>query len=175
MAAPTEPQTPAPTGPRTLASLVPILAGKILGGRRGLSLGTLLVEWPSIVGPRLAARTTPIKLAFPAGRKNNAVLYLRAWGGIAIEVQHDEPRIIERLNGFLGHAAIARLKLIQAPPTPPAGRSHKKRERVLTPGEERAVAAQVAMIQDEGLRETLIRLGCALRRQVGGTDPTSGR
>jgi hypothetical protein len=91
------------------------VAGRALG-KRGLGEAQLLAAWPSVVGDALAAETLPVKLSFPQGGRKNGVLKLRVTSAAALSVQHREPQILERINGFLGYGAVARLALIQGPP-----------------------------------------------------------
>jgi hypothetical protein len=46
---------------------------------------------------------------------DGAVLTIRVEGAMALELQHLAPQIIDRLNGYYGHAAIGRLNIIQGP------------------------------------------------------------
>ena len=144
---------------RTLAGILPALTGKALG-RRGLAFGGLLAEWPSIVGARLAERTAPFRIVFPHGQRENAVLHLRVATSVALDLQHLEPQIVERINGFFGYRAVAKLKLIHATigrAKPPA-----QRPRPLTAAETAAIDAAAGTIPDADLGEALARFGRAL-------------
>ena len=146
-------------GPRTLAGILPALTGKALG-RRGLAFGGLLSEWSSIVGPRLAGRSAPYRIVFPHGQRENAVLHLRVATAAALDIQHLEPQVIERINGFFGYKAVARLKLIHAPMVRP--RSAAPRPRPLSAAEGAAIDAAARTIPDADLSEALARFGRTL-------------
>src|SRR5918996_2842921 len=94
--------------------------------RRGLAEARVLTDWPSIVGAGLAARCQPVKLT-GGGHGHGGILHVHVAGIAALELQHSEPQLIERINSYFGHPAVARLRLIQAPPVrraapwPPAG------------------------------------------------------
>ena len=145
--------------PRTLAGILPALTGKALG-RRGLAFGGLIAEWPSIVGARMADRTSPFRIVFPHGQRENAVLHLRVATAVALDIQHLAPQIIERLNTFFGYKAVAKLKLIHTamnragPPRP--------RQKPLGAAEAEAISAAAASIPDQGLSEALARFGRTL-------------
>ena len=65
----------------------------------------------------------PLKLAFPRGERRDGTLILRVRGSFAIELQHMAPQLLERINGYLGYGAVARLKFEQGRlprPKPPA-------------------------------------------------------
>lgn len=151
-------------GPELMAVLVPSLASRALG-KKGLALGSLIGDWSSLVGARLAGCTIPHRLALPRGQKGEGTLYLRVSGGAALELAHAEPQIIERINSFFGFRAVARLKLVQAPPP---SRKPGPPPRPLTAAEERSIHRRLAMIEDPGLRDSLLRLGRSL---AGRSDP----
>ena len=77
-------------------------------------------------------------------------------GAYATELQHTAPRIVERINGFYGYAAIARLALHQGPVERNAGR-----RAVPKPAADRAPA--VEGIDSPRLREALQGLGASIR------------
>lgn len=152
------------TGPRPLARMIPRIAGKALG-RHGQAFGALLTEWASIMGPELGARTIPGKLSFPGrGRESRSreggTLSIRAHASVALELQHAEPQILERINQFFGYPAVARIRLIQAPlrhaPRP------SRRTRPLDAQDEARIRATVEGIEDETLREAMTALGRAM-------------
>ena len=146
-------------GPRRIGRTVQDVAGKALG-KRGLAFGSLITDWPSIVGQQMSQRTAPDKLSFPRGKRENATLHIRAMGAIALELQHLEPQIIERINSFFGYNAVARIRLIHAAPT--AMPVIQPRIRALSPSEERSVATTTATIEDEELRARLESFGRTL-------------
>ncbi|BAI75350.1 hypothetical protein AZL_c00570 (plasmid) [Azospirillum sp. B510] len=147
------------TGPRRIGQSVPEVAGKVLG-KRGLAFGALITDWPSIVGHQLSLRTAPDKLSFPRGKREEATLHIRAMGAIALELQHLEPQIIERINSFFGYRAVAKIKLIHA--ALPSAPSPVVRPRALTMDEETGITAATATVEDEELRATLERFGRSL-------------
>ncbi len=102
--------------PRSLSAITGPIARKALG-RRFAALGALLEDWQYIVGADLADRARPEKLDFPRGQRQGGVLSIRTAPADALVLQHEAPRILERLNGHFGYCAVERIKLIQAPPT----------------------------------------------------------
>ena len=128
--------------------------------RRGIASAGLLTDWPAIVGPNLAARCQPLKL----GRDRSGaggILHLRISGAAALELQHSEPQVLERINGYFGFPAVAKLRLVQAP-LPPVPRRRPPEARALAPAEVAEVEATVAPIMDESLRGALAALGRAI-------------
>ena len=142
--------------------------------RRGLAEAKLLTEWPTVVGPLLASRCHPIRLS-PRSEGPGGVLVLHVAGAAALELQHSEPQILERINGYFGYGAVARLRLIQAPlprstagPLPPVGRG-------MSDGEESEIAQAVGEIRDPGLRAALRELGRTLKSRPGAIEPGAGK
>ncbi|MBL8658738.1 MAG: DUF721 domain-containing protein [Rhodospirillales bacterium] len=167
MAEPTEPAPRAPRprggGPRALGEAVAALTGPIIA-RRGFARGALMAEWPTIVGERLAASCVPERIAYPPKRSSGGTLRLRvASGSLAMELQHLEPILIERINAYFGHRAIDRVKLIQGPVSAPAQIAERPPPpRPLTGEEERRLNARLAGVGDAALRATLDALGRAV-------------
>jgi len=130
--------------------------------RRGFIETRVARDWPAIVGDSLAAETVPVRLAFPKGERQDATLHVRVTGPMALELQHLAPVVIERINGYFGYKAVARLAMQQAP----LGHVPKRKVRqrvVLSPEEEEDIAARVASVSDPALRQSLIGLGRAMQ------------
>ena len=131
--------------------------------QRGFAAVAVIEEWPEIVGPSLARRCHPVRLAFRPGSKNGGTLVLQASGGAALELQHGAPQLLERVNDYFGFRAAARLQLLQMPlrpvPPPPA----PPRTRSLSEAEEAALEAGVADVGDEQLGAALAALGRSIK------------
>jgi hypothetical protein len=146
---------------RSLAATLPRVARKVLG-RHGLAEGGLITDWPDIVGPAIAERSLPLRLAFAGGERRNGTLLVRVSGPLALELQHLEPQILERLNGYFGYAAVARLKIQQGPV--PATTARRRPPPADTGADDGTAAALTAGIEDEALRKALQGFAQALRR-----------
>jgi hypothetical protein len=135
---------------------------KPLFAKRGLADGAIVAEWAAIVGPKLAEESAPEKIVYPGGQGTEGTLHLRiASGSLAIELQHLQPLLLERINGYFGYRAVARLKLIQGPvPKPPARVGETP--RALEPAEEEALARSLADVADADLHARLDALGRAI-------------
>jgi hypothetical protein len=155
-------------GMRALAATLPAVTRRALK-RRGFAEGGLIVEWASIVGAAIAARCLPKKLSLarPGGRQEGT-LVVRVEPAFAVELQHLEPLLVERINGHFGYRAIARLILHQGPLT--LGSSPRAAPRPLRPlsaAEEAALHRRVAAVEDDEVRGALERLGRAMRQRAG--------
>ena len=141
--------------PAPLGRLIPGIVAEAYR-RRGFTEPALLTGWRAIVGDEAGDRSVPIKVAFPRGSRTAGTLHVRVEGAYATELQHNAPRIVERINGFYGYAAIARLALHQGPVERKAGqRTVPKPAAGETP--------TVEGVDSPGLREALQGLGAAIR------------
>ena len=103
-------------------------------------------------------------MAFPAGSRTQGTLHLRvASGAFALQLQHLEPLVIERINGHFGYAAVARLALAQGPV--PVRAARRQQNPTAEPAADPVLATMLETIDDPGLREALTGLG---RRLAGG-------
>ena len=144
--------------PRALAATMERIT-KPLFGRRGFAEGAVIGDWPSVVGTELAGHTSPERIVFPLGAGREGTLHLRVdGGGSAIEIQHLEPQIVERINGFFGYRAVARLKLIQGP-LPPKKMVSPPKSRPLSANQEKDLKDRLADIDDDRLKSALEGLG----------------
>ena len=131
--------------------------------KRGFVQGEIITRWREIVGTDLADDTSPEKLSFPRGERHGGTLQVRVAGAAALALQHEEPGVIQRINRFFGYAAVARLKLIQAPIPKPAVRVRPK-TRNLGDDEVHRIDAEVAKTRDPELREALARFGRSIAK-----------
>lgn len=141
--------------PAPLGRLIPGIVAEAYR-RRGFAEPALLTGWRAVVGEETADRTVPIEVVFPRGSRAAGTLHVRVEGAYATELQHTAPRIVERINGFYGYAAIARLALRQGPVERTA------RERTV-PKPAAADAPAVEGIDSPRLREALQGLGASIR------------
>ena len=152
-------------GPRPLAATVGGLAKKTLG-KRGFAEAGLVTGWEGIVGLELAASCWPDRLSFPPGRRDGGTLRIRVSGGFALELQHMEPQLLERINGHFGYRAIERIAMIHAPPrkkSSPARRdSRNKTVKPPNPEDRAAIENALAAVDDPEIRAVLARLGRAV-------------
>ncbi|MFM9844065.1 MAG: DUF721 domain-containing protein [Dongiaceae bacterium] len=144
---------------QSLGSLLPKVARPVLG-RHGLAAGGIVADWPSIVGTQLAECCVPMRLAFPPGERSAGTLHLRVQGSLALELQHLEPVVLERINSYFGYRAVVRLRIQQGPVPRPV-----RRQEPAAAGnrEDPAIDALVDGIGDEELRRRLSQFGRALK------------
>ncbi len=138
--------------------------------KRGLAEAALMSEWPDIIGAALAAECVPLRIARGADG-TGGTLHIRVSGALALELQHLQPQVIERINGYFGYQAIARIALQQGPIV---ARKPAARPAAPPPSDEdaAALAAQLDSIADVELRHALDALGRGVlsrkQRRAGG-------
>jgi hypothetical protein len=125
--------------------------------KRGLADAALISDWPEIIGAALAAECLPLRIARGADG-TGGTLHIRVSGALALELQHLQPQVIERINGYFGYHAIGRIALQQGPVRE---RKPAARKPATPPSKEdaAALAAQLDTIADDDLRHALEALG----------------
>jgi hypothetical protein len=147
-------------GLQAIARTLPKVTGKALG-QRGFAEADLLGQWAGIVGREIAAYCVPRKLDRPRpGQKGEGVLTLRVESGFALELQHLEPAILERINSHFGYRAVGRLRLLQG--AAPTTAKNPKADPPLDPESAEALGARLAEVGDDDLRAALDRFGQAV-------------
>lgn len=149
---------------RPVGDIATFILDPVLRRKAGISTG-LVQSWEEIVGPRLADRTRPEKIVWPrrAGEDDPfepATLIIACEGAAALHLQHETGEIIGRINGFLGFAAVGRIKIVQKPVAPQ--RRTTPKPRPLSHDETARIAHSVGGIEDEALRASLEKLGRAV-------------
>jgi hypothetical protein len=158
-----------PFGVKAVGSFLPRLTQKAFE-KYGFSAATLITDWPTIAGRELAAFTAPERLKWPRAVERSeedsapgdkgrpgATLVLRVDGARALDVQYGARQIIERINAYFGYAAVAELRIVQAPVTAPL------HDRPATRPAPTPLTHEVAGVADIALRDALARLGAGVR------------
>lgn len=153
--------------PRHYARPLADLAASLLSDsfkKQGFASKELVTSWPEIAGADIAICAEPLKIQWPRGLDGEAqqpgTLVLRVEGPAAIEIQHLSGVILERVNRFFGWQAVGRIAIRQAP----VSRRQKKELRKIDPEKAEQVEKSLGMIEEDGLRRALGRLGAAIKR-----------
>ena len=85
--------------------MIPTLTREAFRKRSPASV-TLFIDWMQIVGESLGTRTEPRKLS--AG-----TLTIACRGPVAMEIQHMQTALIDRINTWCGQRIVERLKMTQ--------------------------------------------------------------
>ena len=129
--------------------------------KRGFVESALIHKWTSIVGKEIAAWSVPNRLVFLRGSTLDATLHLDVLSARALEIQHNELVILERINIVFGYKAINKIAIrqvnslsrtVKQSPTP----------AVLTESEKSWVSDQIKNHSNAELKNALEALGQAI-------------
>ena len=81
--------------------------------KRGFVESAVVHKWASIVGKEISAWCTPNRLVFSRGSTLDATLHLDVLSARALEIQHNEMIILERINVVFGYKAINKIAIRQ--------------------------------------------------------------
>lgn len=132
----------------------------------GFAHGDLVAQWTAIVGDNVAAQCSPERMVWPKGRDKaqrhteGATLTVRADHGAGLALSYETPAIIDRINGFFGYHAVAKIKIVQGKRTSRGKHSAPDVARP-TPEVIESVEHKTGAIEDEDLKAALTRLGGA--------------
>ncbi len=104
-------------GPRAVGALLPSLIRPAFR-RRSPAGAQILMDWPAIVGPALAAVTAPKRLS-------GSSLTIACAGPMALELQHMTNELAARINGHFGRLVVERLRFVQEAVATPSSTAPK--------------------------------------------------
>jgi hypothetical protein len=162
-------------GPVGVGGLVNRLTRPVLG-QRGLAGTDIIAHWATIVGPELAALACPLSMKFErhqregakshSPKSHGATLMVRvASSAAATLLQFKTPQIIDRINRYCGHQAIARLQVALGA-LPKAQKPIVPEQAPLSATEQAKVEEDIAPVASDAVRAALGRLGETLRRRA---------
>ena len=142
--------------PKRLSDCVGSVAQQALQ-KKGFAETRIISQWKDIVGEAYARHSLPQKLSFVQGKRSHGVLHIATHGSWALELQHLEPVILEKISLFFGYRAVDRLVIHQ-------GLAAIKTEKATAPllpdpATEQALTHMLADIKDEALRESMATFG----------------
>ena len=134
--------------------------------RHGFASLELAAQWRVIVGECAAAEAHPEKINWPkqadAKAKLGGTLVIRAPAALALDVHYDTPRIIDRVNQYLGYKAISAIKVLKVADAP----ALKPLARPSSPAAAKAWESHFNSTEiDQDLKSALARLGQAVNPQ----------
>ena len=131
--------------------------------RHGFASLELAAQWRAIVGDCAAARCHPEKINWPrqaeAKAKLGGTLVLRAPAALALDVHYDTPRLIDRVNQYLGHNAISAIKVLKSADPPDFKAPRPKTSPAAIKVWETSLESSIS---DTDLKSALARLGGAV-------------
>jgi hypothetical protein len=129
--------------------------------RYGFAQMDLTARWPEIVGERLSRHCRPERIKWPrregeTAQKLGGTLVIRAAPGRGLDLQHETPHIVERINRF--HGMRHRRRQDRAGCTV-GGRPATQPARPLDALSARALGERLEAVADPALKAALARAG----------------
>jgi hypothetical protein len=132
-----------PASMRQIGGSIRDLLDPLMAKRANVDL-SLALAWQHVAGEKLSGRTQPLHIQWPQRLSPDdqfkpGTLVVAAEGAVALDLQYSSGELVERINRFF--------------------EKQKRAEPVLNADEKAGLEASLSRIEDEGLRETLFRLG----------------
>ncbi len=152
-----------------LTHLLSEVTTPLIKGEGGL-WAQLVMGWPQVVGTFWGEKTYPERLVFPTENNRRGVLHLAVWGKDALELAYEASYLCEKVNQYLGFAAVHQVKwrlksspvlTLEVKPDPVSPLPPKD----LSPSEEAWVGKHLEHL-DEELGRSLYHFGKTLLQQV---------
>jgi len=144
--------------PRSISATIEKLTRPIFG-KRGFGQGSIITNWKNIVGDVLEKYTFPEKITYPRNQRNNGTLHLRINSpALALELQHIETQLLERINTYFGYRAIVCIKITQGA-IPDTQTQPLKKRRTISIEESKTLKSNLDIVSDPDLRDALLALG----------------
>jgi len=126
-------------------------------------IGTdIILNWRNIIGNEMATFCQPLNTKYNP-HTNCRTLYIETpVGGFALEIQHRENYILEKINAYFGYQAIHKLNISQNANIRPmfTGKKAENTQELEVSEEDKKYLMQLTEeIKDEKLRENLIKIG----------------
>ncbi|GEN60988.1 hypothetical protein ANI02nite_28720 [Acetobacter nitrogenifigens DSM 23921 = NBRC 105050] len=137
---------------RSLSALLPGVTRPAFKKRSPASV-RLFLEWDSAVGPAYGARTAPQKLA-------GGTLTIACQGPVAMELQHMQAALIDRINAWSGYTLVERLRLTQSVQAAPRQSGASRKAPAPAP-------LSIPEMPEGPLRDALEALGGRVRARRG--------
>jgi hypothetical protein len=157
--------------PRALANIVDKVARQTVGKDWNL-YAALLDHWQEIVGVEYAQVTAPVKMTFPhqpnERRPCNGTLTVRLPKGLAMEFTFKTEQVRQRINGYFGYDAVAKITF---QPVFGAGPAPAPPARLADPTALEDIRNTAKDIEDDDLRGALEAFGAAVLSYSNRDDP----
>ncbi len=135
---------------------------------RGKPFKEIAIKWRLIVGQTIWMKTIPHRITYKKFSKGNSPgnLVIKSDPAFALELQHLQDKLIEKINNFLGYHAIESITLLQAPIP------KKTEKKYLVKSENPVIHDKILQkktenLKSEELSSALIKLGqTALSRKI---------
>ena len=133
--------------------------------KRGFSQHEIVTKWEHIVGKSIGQNTKPKNVNFPKRffDKDGATLVIQSNPGFALELQHIQLHVLERINRFFGFRVFEKIQIVQIPLKPiKTATKNSNYEQKLTSKESILLKKRLKTINSNNLSNALEALGTAV-------------
>ena len=141
----------APSAARAVQKII-----KPLSSRHGAGVSAISENWLEIAGTRFAKFSRPVKIT---GGRDGRTLHIQAPGAAAALIMAGSGQVLDRLNTFLGHGHISRIKVIQGAMKTSSKATPRQEPRGLTPSQDSELQSGLSKVKDPALKRALESFG----------------
>lgn len=121
----------------------------------------IMLNWVNIIGEEISSYCTPINIKYNPKSNQRVINVEVPIGGFALELQHKEQYILDKVNAFLGYKGVHKLSITQNINKVIKNKRAKKEntENKLSFEDKELIKELSNGIKDDKLKEILIKLG----------------
>ncbi len=93
-------------------------------------------------------------------------MYVSASGPAALQLQHDEPEILQRINSYFGYDAIEKISITQVASQDFSSKLEISKDYKISDKNLKEIESRTKIISDQNLRDALKMLGIALNADI---------
>ena len=139
---------------------------KIFMNRFGKASFVIFSKWPDIVGSFFVKYSQPDKITTIPSFSDNQngyqekILHVNVASAVAVEFQHFQNKILEKINSFLGYKAIHRIKIHQKFTSEIT--SNNEKNIIKSDKKKIEIKDTTQKINDKELKQSLLNLGLSI-------------
>lgn len=122
----------------------------------------IMLKWRDIAGSEIASYTRPLKTKYNPKTEERTLYMEVPLGGYALEIQHKEKYLTDKINAYFGYNAIHKLNIAQNANmqlTEIEKQDDKNKEKIVSSEDMNYLKSVTKEIKDENLRKVLINIG----------------
>lgn len=121
----------------------------------------IILNWKDMVGAEIWKFCLPIKTKYNPHNSTRTLYVETPVGGFALEIQHKERYLLDKINAYFGYTAVHKINVSQNTDMKPLqiSETKKPKEYNLSDEDKEFLSNVVSEIKDENLREILLKVG----------------
>jgi len=119
----------------------------------------VILKWEDIVGSEISSFSTPVKVKFNPKTDERVIHIEVPVGGFALELQHREIYLLDKINSYFGYKAIHKLLISQNANMRIKKIKTSKKKPILEESDKNYLLKLSDGINSDELKEILIKLG----------------